>query len=286
MTKETNLQRLRREAGFSTAKEFAAKLNIPASTYTRYEQPTNDVVPNIPLRSAWLIADELDSSIDTVVGRRPITPIEADGNVQRAFDALSPAKQKTLESFLAFLHIEEEREQEEAIREQVTQYQALCIHFLRLFNREHQKANSTNQTDKHTTDNCYRDEFLRYLYKRAEKAAVRNAERAEEDTYALFDEGVSVFPLFPDDGEIKEVYCDEPDYHDIKISAAKEVFDTTYRNSIEVFNRNIHRMMDTFESAKPIVDAEQDSPLRNAYEAIAQDFIRQYESMALKDYLS
>ena len=52
------LQRLRREAGYRNAKDFAAVLGIPASTYSRYERAEEGPLCGIPLSSAWSIADE------------------------------------------------------------------------------------------------------------------------------------------------------------------------------------------------------------------------------------
>ena len=56
------LQRLRREAGYASAKEFAAVLNIPNSTYSRYERAPEGPNSGIPLSAAWAMADELGSS--------------------------------------------------------------------------------------------------------------------------------------------------------------------------------------------------------------------------------
>ena len=63
------LQRLRREAGYRSAKDFAAVLGIPTSTYARYERQPEGPDCAIPLSSAWQIADALGCSIDLVVGR-------------------------------------------------------------------------------------------------------------------------------------------------------------------------------------------------------------------------
>ena len=46
------LQRLRREAGYRSAKDFAAVLGIPASTYARYERQPEGPGCAIPLSSA------------------------------------------------------------------------------------------------------------------------------------------------------------------------------------------------------------------------------------------
>ena len=51
------LQRLRREAGYRSAKEFAEALGIPGSTYARYERAGDGADCGIPLSAAWQIAD-------------------------------------------------------------------------------------------------------------------------------------------------------------------------------------------------------------------------------------
>lgn len=66
------LQRLRREAGYATAKDFAAKVGIPESTYSRYERAAEGPACGIPLPNAWAMADALGCSIDLVVGRADI----------------------------------------------------------------------------------------------------------------------------------------------------------------------------------------------------------------------
>lgn len=80
-----SLQNLRKEAGYRTAKDFAEAVDIPAPTYTRYEQEP----AKIPIERAWIIADFLGCTIDAVVGRTPIKPSEMRGPVQRVYDALS-----------------------------------------------------------------------------------------------------------------------------------------------------------------------------------------------------
>lgn len=100
------LQRLRREAGYRSAKEFAAALGIPSSTYARYERAGDGAECGIPLPAAWQIADALGCSIDLVVGRDDIDAPEPEG-VQSRYDAL-PARSKLLvESYLSFVELRE-----------------------------------------------------------------------------------------------------------------------------------------------------------------------------------
>lgn len=96
------LQRLRRQAGYRSAKDFAAILNIPASTYARYERQPEGPECGIPLPSAWQIADALGCSIDLVVGRDDIDSSH-EPTLDKRLDALSPGSQKMIRGFLGYL---------------------------------------------------------------------------------------------------------------------------------------------------------------------------------------
>ena len=96
------LQRLRREAGYRSAKEFAAALGIPSSTYARYERAGDGADCGIPLPAAWQIADALGCSIDLVVGRDDIDAPEPEG-VQPRYDALTSAGRALVDVYLEFV---------------------------------------------------------------------------------------------------------------------------------------------------------------------------------------
>lgn len=96
------LQRLRREAGYRSAKDFAAVLGIPASTYARYERQPEGPECAIPLSSAWQIADALGCSIDLIVGREDIDAVGAPTLDERV-GALSLNGQEMLRGFLGYL---------------------------------------------------------------------------------------------------------------------------------------------------------------------------------------
>lgn len=96
------LQRLRREAGYRSAKDFAAVLGIPASTYARYERQPEGPGCAIPLASAWQIADALGCSIGLVVGREDIDAAGTPTLDERA-GTLSLNGQEMLRGFLGYL---------------------------------------------------------------------------------------------------------------------------------------------------------------------------------------
>ena len=60
-----NLQRLRKEAGFKSAKAFAEYIGLPCSRYTEYEQGRR----SFNYDQAWMFADVLGCSMDELAGR-------------------------------------------------------------------------------------------------------------------------------------------------------------------------------------------------------------------------
>ena len=71
---KTNLQELRKKAGFKSARAFAEHVGIPCDTYTKYEQGAT----NMTLLQAWEFADILHCTLDELAGRTvpSITPDE------------------------------------------------------------------------------------------------------------------------------------------------------------------------------------------------------------------
>ena len=100
------LQRLRREAGYRCAKDFARELGIPESTYARYERAAEGPACGIPLANAWAIADELGCTIDLVVGRESTYARTRDAFQLRRAALTEPARAK-LDSYLTFLELTE-----------------------------------------------------------------------------------------------------------------------------------------------------------------------------------
>ena len=99
------LQRLRREAGYRSAKDFAQAIGMPATTYARYERQEDGPDRSIPLPTAWKLADELGCSIDFLVGR---TGEESRGEkVQRTYNALSESHKERFDEYLDFIEYRE-----------------------------------------------------------------------------------------------------------------------------------------------------------------------------------
>lgn len=94
--------RLRREAGYRSARELAEELHVPASTYARYERSPEGPDCGIPLANAWAIADALGCTIDAVVGREDIDRPRETTLDERAA-RLSRSSRTTLDDILDFL---------------------------------------------------------------------------------------------------------------------------------------------------------------------------------------
>lgn len=60
-----NLQKLRKDSGFKSAKAFAETAGINSGTYTSYEQGER----SFTCETAWIMADALDVTLDELVGR-------------------------------------------------------------------------------------------------------------------------------------------------------------------------------------------------------------------------
>lgn len=63
---KTQLQFIRRRAGFRSAKAFAEHIGMSVGTYTQYEQGQR----SLSLEKAWEFADALDCSLDDLAGRK------------------------------------------------------------------------------------------------------------------------------------------------------------------------------------------------------------------------
>lgn len=100
------LQKLRKNAGYRSARVYAAHLDIPTSTYTHYEQTSDGPESRCPMRVAWKIADDLNCLIDQVVGRTPLEMCES--SLQYQYNLLSKSSQALLDEYMEYL-VERER---------------------------------------------------------------------------------------------------------------------------------------------------------------------------------
>ena len=127
MAKE--LQTLRKEAGFRSARDFASTCGFSPSTYTRYENDRN----TIPVKSAWKMADVLGCNIDTIVGRDDQATMDARGDIQKRYDALPPELQESMDEYLEFLEAKKVSAEERARQERDAHYRHVMRHLLEAF---------------------------------------------------------------------------------------------------------------------------------------------------------
>lgn len=125
----SNLQELRKSAGYKTAPEFARAMDIPESTYARYESSPN----KIPLDKAWKLADFFGCSIDAIVEREPVEMGDDQGEVQRTYDALSPDSKVALDKYLAFLVQSDADERARAEEAERRRFEALAASYETLY---------------------------------------------------------------------------------------------------------------------------------------------------------
>ena len=64
---KTQLQAMRKRAGYKSARSFALHMDISVGTYTDYEQGRR----SLTLEKAWEFADALDCTLDELAGRKP-----------------------------------------------------------------------------------------------------------------------------------------------------------------------------------------------------------------------
>lgn len=96
------LATLRRAAGYRNAKDFAALLGVPTSTYSRWERGARGPESRIPLCRAWQIADLLGCNIDAVVGRVD-APAPGERDISARYRALSAGSRARLDEYVLFL---------------------------------------------------------------------------------------------------------------------------------------------------------------------------------------
>lgn len=90
----SNLQAVRKAAGYKSAKAFAVDNGFNPGTYTAHEQGQR----NMTLEQAWQYADKLGCSLDAIVGVR--TPVAYDdpakAELNDCYDACSPERKEKL----------------------------------------------------------------------------------------------------------------------------------------------------------------------------------------------
>lgn len=173
----TTLQELRKEAGYRTAKDFAEAIDVPPTTYARYEQSPE----KIPLKQAWMIADFLGCSIDVIVGREHIDVSEMHGDIQRFYDSLSEDSRTLFDEFKEFLEQREEKIAKEKKRKLDQKMMRTARYYERLLYQIAETDEYYGPKVMLGTPDEVREAFEEFITKRAkEKRAVDIFEACEE----------------------------------------------------------------------------------------------------------
>ena len=125
----SSLLELRRQAGFSTAKEFAQAEGIAEATYARYESSPE----KIPTKAAWQLADRFGVPIDVIVGHTSLDVASPKGDVQAMFGRLSARSQASALDYLMFLARRDEDTARIEREEEARRYDAVCYRMEQLF---------------------------------------------------------------------------------------------------------------------------------------------------------
>lgn len=198
-----NIQDLRREAGYSSAKDFAAALGIPQSTYARYENQPEA----IPLKQAWAIADFLGCSIDIVVGREPVDVDAMRGEFQKYYDSLSPESQSLLEQIAAVLKGNDRFRAKAARTEEQAKFDKYLDFYERAFFESLETGSELGDVLVFGTEAERRAAFERYLVKRA---AAKRAEKVAAECGPKEDELLLNAASIIDSETGEEIFCDDP----------------------------------------------------------------------------
>lgn len=119
-----NLQRLRKEAGFRSAKSFAESAGLNPGTYTSYEQGER----SFTYETAWDMADALHCTLDELGGRSFDARKFSDPRqekMNRAFDSLSDASKTEISNVAQSYALDPSRRIEKNKSEDVSAEEAM-----------------------------------------------------------------------------------------------------------------------------------------------------------------
>lgn len=141
---ENSLRRLRREAGFSSAKAFAEYVGIPVPTYTRYEQGEDGPETSIPIKNACLIADALGCTVDAVIGRSEVPDSSVRNDMQLFYNRLSEEGKARMEEFCDYLEYCEKRAGDRVSQWREAEYIRMAVNFEQALVRQETDEDGNN----------------------------------------------------------------------------------------------------------------------------------------------
>lgn len=185
----SSLLELRRQAGFSTAKEFAQAEGIAEATYARYESSPE----KIPTKAAWQLADRFGVSIDVIVGHADVDVAALKGDVQAAFDRLSTRSQASALDYLAFLAKHDEDTARAECEDEARRYDAVSYRMEQLFLAKLERADE--QLFAFGTPRQIREAFEEFVEKRADECQDPGARDSVAQIMAAYDRAHGSFRM-------------------------------------------------------------------------------------------
>lgn len=173
----SNLQELRRAAGYKNASEFAEAHGIPASTYARYESNSG----KIPVDRAWQLADILGSTIDAIVGRKALDPACARGEVQLEYDGLTPEARQLADELREFVLMKDAKIRERRRREEERPYEALCYQYEQQMLSDLRDGAAFGELVAFESAGAARAAFESFLWEQAAKKRGKYSPKAQEN---------------------------------------------------------------------------------------------------------
>lgn len=203
-----NIQDLRREAGYRSAKDFAEAMGIALSTYNRYENQPEA----IPLKQAWAIADFLGCSIDMVVGREPVSAADMRGDVQKFYDGLSGRGREMMDGYMEFVSFKEAEEAEAQREEEERKYAVLLDYYESLFLKALSDDPGYMERVMYVRKPDIRESFLEFLRNELEDQKDRMRRRFADEAVrqahksGTYLDGLEGLEAGPDDPGYDEAY--------------------------------------------------------------------------------
>jgi transcriptional regulator with XRE-family HTH domain len=173
----STLQELRKAAGFKNARDFAEELEISGPTYARYESNPE----KIPLKAAWSIADRLNVSIDTIVGRKKAKAKKPYSGATNHYDKLSDASRRSADEFIDFLYQKDLERARRKRLEEICRLEMIARHYECLFLDELSKKGDLEDMEAFGSSAEMRDAFKDFLERYAAKRRASGSGEATDE---------------------------------------------------------------------------------------------------------
>lgn len=251
---ENSLRRLRRAAGFSSAKALAESVGIPPATYAKYEQIDDGPDTSMPIKNAWLIADALGCSIDELVGRSSVPEDAADFGIQRRFDALSEDGKRIVADFIGLAEEQDARFESRRRAELSARYAAQMEDYYRTFTEgfDFDAIDDESGWGPLGRDTVMREMFKGFVEGRVAESLQRRADEQLAEAKKLYEsQGFAVLETFEPKYSAARVLKGEAGYAEAleqNLAGTKEAFD---RHAAALEKEVVEGIMAAYDAAHP-----------------------------------